>query len=1059
MLETGLYEQIINQAIQDELAAMDAEQFETAQIDRAEAPLVLSQYVAETLQSVLRNIDESSLSNEQKQRKQTQIVNRIIQLMHDTDDATASRPETTSSSSLIIEPAKELQQIRPSSDEPVYQPALREIRRPITSIRSSSLFTGAVHEPSMEIELRNEISSADRIDMLVSFIKFSGLRLIYDELRDFCQAGGQLRVITTSYLGATDIKAVERLAELPNCELKVSYDTKVTRLHAKAYIFYRKTGFSTAYIGSSNLSGPAISSGLEWNVKIASKELPETMQKVEMTFDSYWASPDYIRYDETQYHQLRQALSNEGSSTNALPRHFFYDLHPYPFQQEILDRLEAERSIHGRFRNLVVAATGTGKTVIAAFDYKRFKSTSDNPAPRLLFIAHRREILEQSLDTYRQVLRDPNFGDLFVGSEQPSQIEHLFMSVQTFKSRSWERITAADFYDYIVIDEFHHAAADSYQILLHYYQPKILLGLTATPERMDGEDVTAYFQNRIAAEIRLPEAIERKLLAPFQYFGVTDSIDLDQLKWSRGGYDRSELSKIYTIDEAVAWRRVREIKSALDRYVTDIDKVSGLGFCVSVEHAHFMANSFNQIGIPSLALSGGSNDHERKTAKSKLQKGELRFIFTVDLYNEGVDIPEINTVLFLRPTESLTVFLQQLGRGLRLAPDKDCLTVLDFIGQAHQRYDYQEKFKALLANTKRRIKDEIDQGFPSVPKGCFIRLEKLASEYVLRNIRQATNTKRGLIERLASFQEDSGYIASLENFMNYYHLSPLDIYRHDSFARLKVAAGLIPDFREPDEKELKTALKRLSYIDSGRWIDFIDKFMQDENTREYESFTAEEQRQLWMLYFTLQIKESTLDDAALMVSQLYDLKRNVRLMNEIQDLLYWNYDHIDHVSKRLNLGFANPLDLHCSYSRDQLLAAFSHRNPRSVREGVEYFPELKLDVLMVTLNKSDKDYSPTTMYEDYSISDTLFHWQSQSTTSEFSPTGQRYINHRRTGNQILLFVRESKQDEYGNTMPYTCLGLVDYLSHTGSKPMSITFRLHEPIPAKQLRMTDKVQAG
>ena len=220
-----------------------------------------------------------------------------------------------------------------------------------------------------------------------------------------------------------------------------------------------------------------------------------------------------------------------------------------------------------------------------------------------------------------------------------------------------------------------HAAAPSYQRLLTYYRPEILLGLTATPERMDGKNILEYFDNRIAAEIRLPEAIDRKLLCPFQYFGVTDTVDLNTLKWSKGGYDRNELTNIYTYSRGVADRRARMIVHSLLKYVTDIETVKGLGFCVSIDHAEYMSDFFNEHGIKSMYLTKNSSDADRNSAKQRLVSGEIRFIGVVDIYNEGVDIPEVNTVLFLRPTESLTIFLQQLGRGLRLAEGKDCLTV------------------------------------------------------------------------------------------------------------------------------------------------------------------------------------------------------------------------------------------------------------------------------------------------------------------------------------------------------------------------------------------------
>ena len=405
----------------------------------------------------------------------------------------------------------------------------------------------------------------------------------------------------------------------------------------------------------------------------------------------------------------------------------------------------------------MVAATGTGKTVISALDYKRFCRQNPDQPCRLLFVAHREEILKQSLYTFRAVLKDANFGEMFVGSYKPESIDNLFLSIQTFNSQSFTEKTSPDFYDYIIVDEFHHAAAPTYQKLLTYYQPKIVLGLTATPERMDGKRILPYFGNRIAAEIRLPEAIDRKLLCPFQYFGVTDTVNLDTLKWSAGGYDRGELSRVYTISGAIANRRAGHVVTSLLKYVTDIDDVKGLGFCVSVEHAEFMCQYFNDHHIPSMFLTGKSTDEERRTAKHRLITGEVRFIFVVDIYNEGVDIPEVNTVLFLRPTESLTIFLQQLGRGLRLAEDKECLTVLDFIGQANRKYNFEDKFAALLSNATRSVSREIKDGFVSVPKGCYIQLEKKAAKYILDNIRASYGNTAGLVTRVALSRRTAGW--------------------------------------------------------------------------------------------------------------------------------------------------------------------------------------------------------------------------------------------------------------------------------------------------------------
>jgi len=322
---------------------------------------------------------------------------------------------------------------------------------PQTSVARTSLFTGGQHEPSVYSELKREIASAERIDLLVSFIKYSGLRLIYDDLIEHTRTK-QLRVITTSYMGASDYKAIEALAKLPNTEVRVSYDTNRTRLHAKAYYFHRDTGYSTAYIGSSNLSKAALSEGTEWNLKISEYSSPDIINKYRITFETYWNMGEFQRFDSNNINdvrRLKQALSQERDRGD--DDSYFFDLVPYAYQQEILDRLDIEREVFGSYKNLIVAATGTGKTMVSAFDFKRFYK--EKPSARLLFLAHREEILKQSLKAFRGVLKDANFGELWVGQWTPKDYTHVFASIQTLNSNDQYKSFEPDYFDYIVLDE------------------------------------------------------------------------------------------------------------------------------------------------------------------------------------------------------------------------------------------------------------------------------------------------------------------------------------------------------------------------------------------------------------------------------------------------------------------------------------------------------------------------------------------------------------------------------------------------------------------------------
>ena len=1048
MLRYGLYEQVINSLMDKELNNIPDARKKISNIDEAEASKVLSDYLTDVIKKGLDNVADKG----GKIDSQIELVNQIITLIREKTD------ESDFSDYDVSEEAKQLLALISEKDPSlVAGKTAKDVIRPETSLAESSLFTGAIHEPQMYSELKKEIVSADRIDMLVSFIKWSGLRLVIDELRSFTNKGGRLRIITTSYMGATDIKAIEELRKLSNTKIKISYDTKRTRLHAKTYVFYRDTEYTTAYIGSSNMSNAAMTSGLEWNIKISKIDQPSVINKISATFTSYWNTSDFEVYTEDERDRLAVALKKEKYKDINDENSYVVDVEPYSYQQEILDKLEAERKVRGHYRNLVVAATGCGKTIISAFDYKRYRQENPGRPCRLLFVAHREEILRQSLYAFRSVLKDANFGDLYVGGNVPESVDYLFLSKDTFHSKKDLFLDmGADYYDFIIVDEFHHAAAPTYKELLEFYKPHILLGLTATPDRMDGQSILSYFDERIAAEIRLPEAIDRKLLCPFQYFGVTDDVELSSLRWSRGGYDKSELNNVYVLSEEVAKKRANLIVNSIIKYVTDIDDVKGLGFCVSMQHAKFMAQYFNGIGIPSEYLTSESGNDIRNSVKRDLVSGKIRFIFVVDLYNEGVDIPEVNTILFLRPTESLTIFLQQLGRGLRLSEGKECVTVLDFIGQANKKYNFEDKFAALLSNTTHSITKEINNGFISAPKGCYIQLERIAAKYILENIRAEYGNSAGIVSHIASFEEDTGLNLNLNNFLDYYHLDPRIIYKFASFSRLAVRADMKEDFVEELEGIITKSLAYFSIIDSRRWIEFLIKVISNIEDLEYSAMSLVERRMFQMFYVTIwgtafnEQSEECINNLRLFAS-------STTMKQEMVDLLEYKYDKIDFVDENVDLGFDSPLDLHCTYTRDQLLIAMDFMKPNTIREGTKYLSDKKLDVFMITLNKSDKDYSPSTLYNDYSISDTLFHWQSQSTTSVESPTGQRYINHRNNNSKIVLFVRENKQDSItGKAEGYTYLGLADYVSHTGSRPINFVWKLRKRIPAKFLKKTNKL---
>ena len=1048
-LKDGVYEKVMSRRFAEvlkEALAEDQVRAEEEDVDAEEAVGYLSSYLQQVIRLCLKDIADRDEENSVDH--QLALTNELIASLAKKIEELGGGQEVANAPFLLKSLEHKKNTLLP-----------RRWERPATSLTRSFLFTNSKKDVSMVHELTKEIASSDRIDFLISFIRFSGLQLLLPALRLFTARGGHLRIVTTTYMGATDPKAIEVLASLPHTEVRISYDVKETRLHAKSYMFYRESGYSTAYIGSSNLSHAAIAEGMEWNMKVTAQDQPHIIDKMSATFETYWHSEDFTSYEpQKDEEKLRRAIDREGGrSSGTDASSYAFDIQPYPYQQAILDALDTERHGKDRWYNLVVAATGTGKTAISAFDYRRF-AASRKEGTHLLFIAHREEILKQSLSCFRQVMKDPDFGALAVGGHRANHVEHLFMSIQTLNSQRFFEKMDPYYYDMIIVDEFHHAAARSYQHLLTHFHPKILLGLTATPERMDGGDILSYFGGHIAAEIRLPDAIERRLLCPFHYFGVTDPVSLAEIKWTGGEYDASELERLYTAERALASQRARAIGDALLRYTADIRDVKALGFCVSKKHAHFMADYFNQHGIPALALDADTPAAERNAARVRLAEGELRILFVVDLFNEGVDIPSVNTVLFLRPTNSMTVFLQQLGRGLRLSKGKDCLTVLDFVAQASRKYDFSRRFASLLGKHHVIIKKEIQEGFPHVPKGCAIQLEEQAQKWVLENIASRLRKNEYYIEMVKELYAATGSRPTLSDFFRATQVEPAVFYNGTrTYTRLLMDAEILPALPVTDlEEALRRSMSRTLTIDSPRWISFLRRA--DENLP--INLTPMEKKYLRMWAITL-FPDGQKDSPKDPVLAITRFAKETALKEEISELLDFLYDRIDIIPPKAELPYPCALEVYDSYTRDQLFAALGFAKPASIREGVKYLDHTNsdtvtrpTDVFLVTLNKSQKEFSDTTLYEDYSIDRYLFHWQSQSTTTPESKTGQRYLSQRETGGIVLLFVRSAKQDACRNAMAYTFLGTAKIVSHEGSQPISIIYRLDHPIPAKYITKTD-----
>lgn len=1012
-MERGLHERVVTTAVEADTAALPGRIARIAPVDPADQPHVLAVHVAAEIERALRaaRTDDERLS----------LANDLL--------------ARAGADTLVAPPTRQLLRSDQAPGPGVV--AFPDVR-PRTPLTQAALLTNAHDEPSLMSELRAEIDTSDDVELLCAFVKWYGLRLLEAELRRLRDRGGRLRVVTTTYLGATDRRALDRLVREFGAEVRIQYDTQRTRLHAKAWLFRRATGFDTAYVGSSNLSHAALLDGVEWNVRLSHVATPSLLEKFRATFDTYWHDPSYEAYDpDVDRDRLEDALVDargSGGRDRATLVLSGLDVTALPHQQRMLDELEAERVVHGRHRNLLVAATGTGKTVVAALDYRRLTEASGTRVP-LLFVAHRGEILDQAMRTYREVLRDAEFGELYVGGRRPERWQHVFASIQSLTSYGVEQV-AAEAFEVVVVDEFHHAQAASYRRLLGHLRPQELLGLTATPERADGFDVRSFFDHRTASELRLWDALGADLLCPFHYFVVSDHTDLRRIGWSRGRYDEAELDGVYTGNTARADLVLRHLQDK----VADVGAMRALGFCVSVAHADFMASHFTAAGVPSGAVSGATPRVERERALADLRAGHLRAVFTVDVFNEGLDIPDVDTVLFLRPTESATVFLQQLGRGLRRTREKAVLTALDFVGHHRKEFRFDTKLRALTGATRRGLERDIELGFPFLPAGSQIVMDREAQDVVLTNVRnQVANRWRDLTAELRTLGD-----VDLQTYLHETGLELSDVVRRQpvrTWTGLRRDAGVALGSGTDLEAKLLRRVQSLTHIEDRQRASAYRRLLSDD-APDYGDLNDVEQRLARMLFFSLY------PDAgghASYADGLRALRAEPVVRSELRSIVDIAFDQGRRTTLVASEGDA--LEVHARYQREEILAALDYasftRRPTSVMQGVAYVEATNTDILFVTLKKSEADYSPTTMYRDYPISQTLFHWESQSTTSIASPTGQRYLN---GASRILLFVRDEPRDDFG-TSPYMYLGPATYVSHVGERPIAITWRLDTPMPA------------
>lgn len=1016
-MKPGIYEALLTEALRSRLDALGS-QLDTSvrTLRQAEAADRIALHLSRHIQQALETVSDS-----QRVRLGIEVardlITRLAQHVEtDVSDAPTERGEVLHA---ILE------------RQPDGTPA--PIAEPLIPLLDTTLLTNAPGEPGLLNQLDAEIESAEAIDVVMAFIRRSGINPLLSSLRRHCERGKPLRVLTTIYTGSTEQQALEQLKDI-GAQVRISYDVSTTRLHAKAWIFHRRSGFSTAYVGSSNLTHSAQVTGLEWNVRASAARNPDVLAKFDAIFESYWQSLDFVDYKAEHFEEesRRAGRIDTGPTVVLSP----IEIRLEPFQERLLEKIALSR-IRGHHRNLLVAATGTGKTVMAAVDYARLRDQLSRC--RLLFVAHRNEILDQSLATFRHALRDASFGEKWISGSRPQRFEHVFASIQSLNAANLEHL-APDQFDVVIVDEFHHAAAPSYRRLLGHVRPQELLGLTATPERSDDLSILHWFDDRIAAELRLWDAIDQHRLCPFMYFGIHDGLDLRNIPWRRGqGYDVQALSNVYTSSDAWARTVLQEVLRLADDPAT----MRALGFCVSIEHAQFMAEHFNKHRVSAVAVWGDSSSADRASALRDLATGRVRVVFSVDLFNEGVDVPTVDTLLMLRPTESPTLFLQQLGRGLRRSKAKNFCTVLDFVGTHRREFRFDRRYRGLLGGTRRDIEKAVQQGFPFLPAGCYMHLDEKASEIVLRSLRDAIPSRwPSRVAELRVVHEKYPDV-TLSQYLDESGLDLPDVYDGTRcWSDLCAAAGVPIAPPGVQETPLRKALGRLLHIDDDERIATYRRLLQSSEPVDVSRLPERERRLVRMLISSLgdQVltNEQSLQDGVNLVWS------HPQVCAELAQLLVELDDRVDHLHGVLDQHPDVPLQVHARYSRIEILGAFGIGDGAKAapwREGVYDARSANADLLAFTLDKSSGSFSPTTRYRDYAISPSLIHWESQSTTRADSETGRRYRNHEHTGRSIMLFTRLRADDR-----AFWFLGPATYRGHVGEKPMAITWRLHNPLP-------------
>ena len=953
------------------------------------------------------------------------------------------------------------------------------------------------------IYLKQELLNCKKFYFIVSFIKYSGIQLLISTLDELEKQGIQGEIITSVYLNITDSKALRKLLSYKNIKVKI-YNNSSESFHTKAYLF-EKEKYHSVVIGSSNISQSALYSAEEWNVKLTDSSFFNIYKKSLNQFEKLWHSNEAIELTQDfidEYEKYKKSVNVQNTfdyrKTKIEQENEFV---PNSMQKRVLKKLKETR-INGNKKGLVISATGTGKTYLAAMDIKQFFEINSNTENKLfkitdkksktsnikfLFIAHREELLENAINVFSKVLKiDKNeFGRIYGGLKEIDK-SIIFASIQSLRNCYNE--FKPSFFDYIIVDEFHHSMSDSYLKTLSYFNPKFLLGLTATPKRMDGKDILSLCDYNVVDEIGIKEALEEDLIVPFHYFGVNDyMINYDNIPYKNGKYNEKVL-----LENLLLNTRTDYIVEKINKFGFDGDKLSAVAFCQNIEHAFFMKEEFTNKGYKSAVITANTSSNERSEILEKFKNKKIEILCVVDILNEGIDIPTINLLLFLRPTMSSTIFIQQIGRGLRKAKNKDFVTIIDFIGNHKKDYLLINYFssevdnKDTLFTKKEKIINEIKNQFSNIPKSCYVELDRICQNRIIEKIEKINFSSKNILKEMyldykaeiGKFEDEflrirdfdtnielfqelclkmhSFYNAQLQFedskiFKNENEKNPLNTAETQFLEYLEKKITLVEPFTFLIIDYLATGKEYINNSDLlNKYKEFFDIKRNFEKyyllNRIFEELTEDEilEKNLYGYKFSKKYKNlflnKKLNEKNNMKSQQKENKLN--FINRLKQLIHLGLNEF----KRNDLDEFNEniLISYKEYKRVELQILLDSKVPKgSWRAG--YANTDKDICLFATIDKTHI-LQENLKYDNSLFADNIIQWISQPKTAHTSSVGKMFINHKELGYNVHIFIRKFAFMDGNKTNPFIYLGKANYHKSSGDKPMRILWELEKKIP-------------